>query len=188
MTDTIHRPEGTEPGSTAPARAAAAGRSRIGPMGYGSGPVLAAGIMVGGAVLFAGWGMTQILTADESSATETASVSTQDPGAGEEGTVTVTLPDKDGNGVADAFEPKDGEASPDDDGSTGKGDEDEVGATPPAPEPKPETRVYIIEPGDTLTEISGETGVPVGVLVEKNRIQDPNLIYAGASLLIPPAG
>lgn len=48
------------------------------------------------------------------------------------------------------------------------------------------TYVYVIHRGDTLSAISGETGVPVGLLVEVNKIQDPNFIYAGASLLIPP--
>ncbi|MGW6600477.1 hypothetical protein [Streptomyces sp. NPDC055036] len=33
-------------------------------MGFGSGPVIAAGVMVGGAVFFAGWGLTQFATAD----------------------------------------------------------------------------------------------------------------------------
>ncbi|MFJ5724763.1 hypothetical protein [Streptomyces sp. NPDC093149] len=33
-------------------------------MGFGNGPVIAASVMVGGAALFAGWGLTQLATAD----------------------------------------------------------------------------------------------------------------------------
>ncbi|MFE0137523.1 LysM peptidoglycan-binding domain-containing protein [Streptomyces sp. NPDC059037] len=43
-----------------------------------------------------------------------------------------------------------------------------------------------MKPGDTLTAISGTTGVSIGILAETNKIQNPDLIYAGASLLIPP--
>lgn len=176
MTDTIYKPESKEQGAAPPARTTADRSGHVGPLGFGSGPVLAAGIMVGGAVLFAGWGLTQILTADESSGQgrEMAAVAADDP-RGDEGTVTVTLPDKDGNGIADELEPPKKESLP---------------AVPPArePDPKLKTLVYTIQPGDTLTKISGETGVPIGHLVEANKIQNPNLIYAGASLLIPPAG
>lgn len=176
MTDTIYKPEGTETGAAPPARPAADRSGRVGPLGYGNGPVLAAGIMVGGAVLFAGWGLTRILTADESAANgpEAASVAAEAQGS-KEGTVTVTLPDKDGNGIADELEPPKPEPLP---------------AVPPAREPDPKltTVVYTIQPNDTLTKISGETGVPIGHLVEANKIQNPNLIYAGASLLIPPVG
>ena len=52
--------------------------------------------------------------------------------------------------------------------------------------PAPKAMPYTIKPGDTLTAISGTTGVPIGILVETNKIQNPDLIYAGASLLIPP--
>lgn len=183
MTDTMHRPEEKVADAARPARVAVQRRDRLGPLGYGGGPVLAAGIMAGGALLFAGWGATQLLTADRSPASDAAAASQH-----EEGTVTVTLPDRDRNGVPDAFETKAGNgSSADGQGSgtsaSGKGDEDKPAQVP---EPKPQPRVYVIQWGDTLTEISAETGVPIGALVEKNRIQDPNLIYAGASLLIPP--
>lgn len=63
-------------------------------------------------------------------------------------------------------------------------------ATPPEPaeskvEPA-EPTVYVVESGDTLSSISGETGVPVDHLLEANGLSNPNFIYAGASLLIPP--
>lgn len=149
--------------------------------------MVAAGVMVGGALLFAGWGAVQLMTADEVVAQEpgTSATAPADPGerGNNDGTVTVTLPDEDGNGIADPLEEDEGTPGSDDP-STGKGDEDEVGSAPP----EPEAQVYVIQEGDTLTKISGETGVPIGVLVEENRIQNPNLIYAGASLLIPPVG
>lgn len=62
--------------------------------------------------------------------------------------------------------------------------------TPPEPaearvEPA-EPTVYVVESGDTLSSISGETGVPVDHLLEANGLSNPNFIYAGASLVIPP--
>ncbi|MEU6263705.1 LysM peptidoglycan-binding domain-containing protein [Saccharopolyspora shandongensis] len=191
MKDTIQKPTGT--------RASAAEKSRGGPMGFGNGPVIAAGVMAGGAVLFAGWGLTQIVTADDAAAHKddgTMISAPAEPDKGpEDGTVTVTLPDSDRNGIPDAFEGKD--KAPGDDGKdpiTGRGDENEPSESdargeqdrPEEPAKKPETWAYVIQPGDTLIEISGETGVPLDILVEANKIQNPNLIYAGASLLIPP--
>ena len=183
MTDTMHRPKEKAAEAAPPSRAAVQRRDRLGPLGYGGGPVLAAGIMASGALLFAGWGATQLLTADRSPSSDEVAAPQHD-----EGTVTVTLPDRDRNGVPDAFEDKAGNgSSTDGQGSgtsaSGKGDEDKPTQVP---EPRPQPRVYVIQWGDTLTEISAETGVPIGVLVEENRIQNPHLIYAGASLLIPP--
>lgn len=62
--------------------------------------------------------------------------------------------------------------------------------TPPEPartrvEPA-EPTVYVVESGDTLSSISGETGVPVDHLLDANGLVNPNFIYAGASLVIPP--
>ncbi|MFF1880263.1 LysM peptidoglycan-binding domain-containing protein [Pseudarthrobacter sp. NPDC058196] len=183
MTDTMHRPGEKVAEAAPPARAALQRRDRLGPLGYGSGPVLAAGIMAGGALLFAGWGATQLLTSDRSPASEAAAVSPH-----EEGTVTLTLPDRNRNGVPDAFEDKPGNGGSTDSrgqgtSTSGRGDEDKPAQVP---EPTPQPVVYVIQRGDTLTAISQESGVPIGVLVEENRIQDPNFIYAGASLLIPP--
>lgn len=173
MTDTLYKPEETGARATRPTREGVPRRDRLIPAGCGNGPVLAAGMMVGGAALLAGWGMAQILIADERPSDETAAIPAHE--GREEGG-----PDR--------------EASPggatEDPSATGKGDEDQdgdqTGLTPPNSEPTGRTWVYVIAWGDTLTAISGETGVPIGILVEKNRIQNPNLIYAGASLLIPP--
>lgn len=41
---------------------------------------------------------------------------------------------------------------------------------------------YVVRPGDTLFYISRRTGVPIRTLVGKNRIKDPDLIYAGEHL------
>lgn len=44
---------------------------------------------------------------------------------------------------------------------------------------------YIIQKGDTLSEISGKVHVPIDVLVELNSIPNKNLIYRNASLVLP---
>ncbi len=44
---------------------------------------------------------------------------------------------------------------------------------------------YTIQPGDTLSEISEKSGVSVEELCRVNNIVNPNLIRAGASLIIP---
>ena len=44
--------------------------------------------------------------------------------------------------------------------------------------------VYIIKPGDTLYSIARRYNTTIASLVMKNRIQNPNLIYAGSKLLI----
>jgi LysM repeat protein len=44
-----------------------------------------------------------------------------------------------------------------------------------------------VKQGDTLSAISAETGVPVARLAAYNGITDPNLIYVGQVLQIPPA-
>ncbi|WP_172465727.1 LysM peptidoglycan-binding domain-containing protein, partial [Arthrobacter sp. Hiyo1] len=111
-----------------------------------------------------------------------AETHTKDPV--QDGTVTVTLPDVNHNGIPDAFEngavtgidPVTGKPMPVKPTET---------TTPPPHKPKPE--VYLIKVDDTLTAISAETGVPIDKLVVANGIENPNLIYAGASLLIPPA-
>ncbi|HOO79014.1 MAG TPA: LysM domain-containing protein, partial [Lachnospiraceae bacterium] len=44
---------------------------------------------------------------------------------------------------------------------------------------------YIVERGDTLSEISGEVHVSVDQLVDINSIHNPNLIYTDESLALP---
>lgn len=47
------------------------------------------------------------------------------------------------------------------------------------------SRVYIIQPGDTLSGISASVGVSVDRLAQANSIANVNLIYTGSSLVIP---
>lgn len=49
----------------------------------------------------------------------------------------------------------------------------------------PTFRVYLIQPGDTLSSISASVGVSVDRLAHVNNISDVNCIYAGSALTIP---
>ncbi|KOT57075.1 MULTISPECIES: LysM peptidoglycan-binding domain-containing protein [Streptomyces] len=155
-------------------------------MGFGNGPVIAAGIMVGAAALFAGWGLTQLATSDGGfiQALRGNHVPVEVPGnPGEKnaGEGSAQQPSEGGTG-------KQGESGESQDSTPGRGDEDKHNGSgaPAGTKPAPKAKLYIIKPGDTLTAVSGTTGVPIGALVETNKIQNPDLIYAGASLLIPP--
>ncbi len=58
----------------------------------------------------------------------------------------------------------------------------------PTPEPSPEpegTTTIIIRWGDTLSELAIKYNTTVARLVELNNIANPNLIYAGATLIVP---
>jgi soluble lytic murein transglycosylase-like protein len=46
---------------------------------------------------------------------------------------------------------------------------------------------YVVQPGDTLTAISQQTGVSIQQIVQANSLSDPNLIVAGQYLAIPQA-
>lgn len=170
--------------------------SRMGPTGYGNGPVLAAGIMAGSAILAGAWGVAQMATNPDVLSNLTVNAAQAEPGAANAGggggggdavpvpgstadpsadpSTAITLPDEDGDAVADPLE------EPVNGGPVG-GTSDTDGNSPAS-----RTTTYVIEEGDTLSAISGATGVPLDKLVEANSIQNPNLIYAGAALLIPP--
>lgn len=45
---------------------------------------------------------------------------------------------------------------------------------------------YLIKEGDTLSSISGSLGISIDRLIRHNEIADPNLIFAGAALELPP--
>jgi len=45
--------------------------------------------------------------------------------------------------------------------------------------------VYIVRPGDTLSQIAAWHGVSVGSLMRANAIHNPNMIYVGQRLIIP---
>lgn len=197
MTGTMTRPGPTPSGADAvdPTRSGRdpGGERRPGQANLRNGPVLAAGLMAAGGLLFAGWalgsvahddgGLLQALGKDRAGiAAPAAETHTKDPV--QDGTVIITLPDVNHNGIPDAFEngavtgidPVTGKPLPVKPTET---------TTPPPPKPKPE--VYLIKVDDTLTAISASTGVPIDKLVAANGIENPNLIYARASLLIPPA-
>ena len=44
---------------------------------------------------------------------------------------------------------------------------------------------YVIKKGDTLSEIASRFGTTVNELANKNGIKNPNLIYAGTTILVP---
>ncbi|MFF8918067.1 LysM peptidoglycan-binding domain-containing protein [Streptomyces sp. NPDC015032] len=155
-------------------------------MGFGNGPVIAASVMVGGAALFAGWGLMQLATSDgdfiQALQGNHAPVETPgNPGEKSTGGGSAQQPSEGGTGKRD-------ESGASQDPTPGRGDEDKPNGSgaPVEAKPAPKAKPYTIKPGDTLTAISGTTGAPIGILVETNKIQNPNLIYAGASLLIPP--
>ena len=47
---------------------------------------------------------------------------------------------------------------------------------------------YVVQPGDTLSEIAQRFGTSVDALVRANGIDDPDLILAGQILCVPPRG
>ena len=61
-------------------------------------------------------------------------------------------------------------------------------ATVPPSEPAPpasDSSSYVIQRGDTLSLIAARHGVPVSALIQANNITNPNLIFAGQTLIIP---
>ncbi|WP_434598322.1 LysM peptidoglycan-binding domain-containing protein [Streptomyces sp. A5-4] len=142
--------------------------------------------MVGGAALFAGWGLTQLVTSDGGliQALQGNRAPVEAPGSPGERTA----------GGGSAQQPSEGGAGKQDksgasqDPAPGRGDEDKHNGSgaPTEAKPAPKAMPYTIKSGDTLIAISGTTGVPIGILVETNRTQNPDLICARALLLIPP--
>lgn len=58
---------------------------------------------------------------------------------------------------------------------------------PPA-DSSPSYITYVIQPGDTLSEIAKRYGTSVTELVKINKIPDPDKIYAGNTLKVPESG
>lgn len=179
MTDRNDRPEGGDRNSpTAVESLSRRGRRAVvarGPRGVAGVPVVTAGLLVAGGVLAAGVSVAQMSLAEQRAVAEpsSAAVGSHSPRPSPSETDAQSK-----GGVPDKRSPGPSKPVPD-------VDEKDVDKLQPLAKPQ-EPRVYRIKEGDTLSEISGMTGVPVGLLVEANRIQNPNLIYAGASLLIPP--
>jgi lysozyme len=60
------------------------------------------------------------------------------------------------------------------------------GSAPPPPPPAPPPgETYVVQPGDTLSEIGERLGVDWRAIAQANGISDPNLIYVGQVLRIP---
>ena len=55
----------------------------------------------------------------------------------------------------------------------------------PSPPPDINYTTYVIQPGDTLSEIAQRFGTTTQALAQLNGISNPNLIYAGNTLKIP---
>ncbi len=55
----------------------------------------------------------------------------------------------------------------------------------PGAQQTPASRLYYVQPGDTLTGIAQRFGVSLQALMEANNITDPDAIYAGQVLRIP---
>lgn len=150
-------------------------------------PLVAACVMAGVGILFGGVGIAQLAMGSQiasaqsapvvllASATPSVAPSTSAPAdegdeadEGKPDQKSIEFEDKNENGVPDALEKP----------VTVKDKPAKAGPTKKA-------EVYTIVEGDTLAQISGRTGVPVDLLIEANKIKNPNLIYAGAALIIP---
>lgn len=166
--------------------------------GYGPAPVYAAGIIVAGGLLFAGWGVTHAAIEGngpfKDKGGDSVAVAAPTTGQGDSSNDgVVTLPDLDNDGVPDQYRDGGGgrKDTAHDSKESGRGDEadsDTHGSKTATTKDDDGPETYIIEKGDTLTEISAETSVPIGTLVKVNDVQNPNLIYAGSALLIPQVG
>jgi LysM repeat protein len=64
-------------------------------------------------------------------------------------------------------------------------------AQTPAGEPQVnpgEEQIYVVQAGDSLSSIADRFGVAQAVIVEVNELADPNFLFSGQRLVIPPAG
>ena len=52
--------------------------------------------------------------------------------------------------------------------------------------PIPRCESYVVRQGDTLSGIAGRLGVSQGALIARNAIANPDLIYPGQVLRLPP--
>jgi LysM repeat protein len=55
----------------------------------------------------------------------------------------------------------------------------------PTPTAVPTEGVYRVQSGDTLQRIADKLGVDMRVLIELNRIDDPNSLVVGQYLILP---
>lgn len=160
---------------------------KIGPTSYNMLPVVVSGVMTGVTSVGLVWGLTLMGTSHPAQAStvntdkicKTVSSDSQDGKSGEKHCKEV---------------PSGGTNANRDDKDTHVG----TGKLPNTPSPNGATvndpegnnstgrpQIYQIVPGDTLSSISGQTGVSVDELANFNQIHNPNLIYAGSSLQVP---
>ncbi|MFH7596044.1 LysM domain-containing protein [Streptomyces racemochromogenes] len=154
-------------------------------MGFGNGPLIAVGVMAGGAALFAGWSLTQLATSDGgfSRTLRGNHAPAEVPGNSDEKYA----------GGSSAQQPSEGATGKQDESGAspasrpGRGGEDEPNGSNTPAQPAPKSKPDTVAPSDTLAAISEATGVPISILIEANKIPDPDFIDAWASLLLPPA-
>jgi LysM repeat protein len=59
---------------------------------------------------------------------------------------------------------------------------------PPVPQPPPGSFIHVVQPGENLFRIGLRYGLRWDVIAAANGIFNPNAIYAGQRLIIPPGG
>lgn len=59
------------------------------------------------------------------------------------------------------------------------------GTPPPSTSTADRPSVYVVQPGDNLSDIADELGVTLRALQKANGIDDPNSIFAGQELVVP---
>jgi len=57
----------------------------------------------------------------------------------------------------------------------------------PVPPTQPPERIHIVARGDTLSEIAAKYGVSQEAIAKANGMDNPNMLYIGQKLIIPPA-
>lgn len=60
----------------------------------------------------------------------------------------------------------------------------EVPPPQPTQEPSP-TETYVVQPGDSLSDIAAEYGTTVDELLRLNELAEPSLLYTGQAILVP---
>ena len=144
---------------------------------------LGAAVLAIGAYGFGSGAFTDLVHAASNKPSEEITINDggaqSDPGgAGQNGpTPSTTSPERPGAPGSEA----DGSASDAEDGPAAGGS-----GNPDIDDQSFTGKIYYIERGDTLAKISAATGVSVDRLVAANDIVNPNLIYAGSALEVPP--
>lgn len=153
---------------------------KAGPLGYGMAPVTVAGgitLMCALGLLAGGYGVV---------------ANAFDPASSSPGIHTAPTPGADDDTNEDSETGTGGTGE--NDGTTGTDDGTGTSTDGPTPPPEresapeeaqPADTVYYIQWGDTLSQISLDTGVSVERLAEYNAIPNVNLIYANTILRIP---